>query len=450
MPAPALYVNRMSSVGDSAERYRAKIIQICCDPSHFELTLDDMKILFLCTKYPDTLNESYLTSELADAFSALGHEVTVICLQWSSKDRLAVSQLNFPSGVVAHFSKPKNYSRLGLLFERLSRWGLSSFFLGNKAIDTLQQQRFDLVIAFAPLVPLAGLINKFLSTADHSYAYVTDFFPIAARDIGLVPKGGIYRFAKWLENRLLFKFGAIGCMSAANEKFLKNYYKLPGSARVHVNPLWGTGKFTAVSSRSDIRERYGLPTDKDIILFGGQLIEGRGLEEIIGASALFEGLQSDPLILVVGDGRMRHTIEHAVSMFSANLRLLKPMPRPEYLELATACDAGLVVTVADTVVPTFPSKTIDYVRTGLPVLASVEEGTDFGQIVSDQGFGRAIIAGDSKRLHQAILDIFEDRSALRKMREASERSAVEFFSVSRACQEIINHTGLKNFNSIDQ
>jgi hypothetical protein len=71
------------------------------------------------------------------------------------------------------------------------------------------------------------------------------------------------------------------------------------------------------------------------------------------------------------------------------------MPRDAYLELLGACDVGMVATVPGVTSFTIPSKTLDYLRAGLPVVAAVEAGSDFSALLERYGVGRAVPFGDA-------------------------------------------------------
>ncbi|MCY1437833.1 hypothetical protein D9M71_540080 [compost metagenome] len=58
-------------------------------------------------------------------------------------------------------------------------------------------------------------------------------------------------------------------------------------------------------------------------------------------------------------------------------------PRDEYIEFLQGADVGLVFNSGDVTVPTFPSKAIDFFRAAVPVLAYVEDATDFGSILEN-------------------------------------------------------------------
>ena len=102
------------------------------------------------------------------------------------------------------------------------------------------------------------------------------------------------------------------------------------------------------------------------------------------------------------------------------------------MNAVASCDVGIVATVANVDVPTFPSKTIDYLRAGVPVAASVEATTDFGEFVEAQGFGVAVTAGSPGRLLAAIETILADDKRRGAMIAAGRRALREVFDADAA------------------
>jgi glycosyltransferase involved in cell wall biosynthesis len=399
-----------------------------------------MKILFITTKYPRTESESYLTSELANAWQAIGHEVDVICLQWEERVDEVTPFKQFDSGVKVYFFKPCNVTFLGIRCERILRWAVSSLFAVTKLSRQLTKTKYDFVYVTAPLTPLAMIVRRFVSPKSKCYLYITDFFPIAHRDYGLIPKGIFFRVTKWLENALMKRFDSIGCMSENNLNFLREHYNIRPEQNLFVNHIWGPGPVQDKGDRIAIGDFYGLSTDKRLVLFGGQLSEGRGVEEVIDAAKLAAKLGESVQFIVIGDGRLAPQVRQAASECPETLVYLMPIPRKQYLELASVCDLGLVVTVANTIVPTFPSRTIDYVRVGLPIVASVEATTDFGQFVVDHGIGVSTLAGDPMRLLVAITDFLASEEELLSAKKAGKVVCESVFEVGIAAKRILDQS----------
>ncbi len=400
-----------------------------------------MKILLCVTTYPEKIGDSYLTSDLADEWSRMGHEVTVAAVEWKKRVGSEPSRtLHFPSGVTAHYFVPLHPGRFGRLFERLSRWALSSYRLRRPIAAAVgDDSNYDVAIFFAPAINLAAQVADYTRNIRHSYLYVSDFFPYAHRDLGLVPKGPLFSIARWAENRLMRKFRTLGTMSPRNADYLRRHYIVDPDQRVVVDMLWGPDAVTATADRAATRAAFDLPFDRRLLLFGGQLTEGRGIEDIIAAARIAAERKLDITFLVIGDGRLRPQIEAAAAQYPEHLIYRLPVPRERYLELAAACDAGLVVTIRETDVPTFPSRTIDYLRVGLPVLAAVELSTDFGEIITDLGVGVYLTAGEPEALVEAGLALFADPQRYASMRAACDVAVRDIFCARRAARDILDH-----------
>ena len=402
-----------------------------------------MKILVCVTKYPKDENDSYLTSELADQWALAGHDVTVLAVEWQSSDGpFQPRQLRFPSGVNVRYFPAVHVTKWGKTVERACRWGLTSWVV-QKAIDEDAQLSgpFDVVVFFSPAFVLWRQVVKFVKKTANSYLYITDFFPHAQMQMGLMPLPAkpLFWIMRWIENTMIRRFRTLGTMSPRNARYLTSRFRIDPGQRVFVDMLWGPGPLKPNHPREVIRARFNLPLDRSLLLFGGQLIEGRGVDTIIEAAALAEAANDPLTFVVIGSGRLRPQVEAAAARMPNHLRLLEAVKREDYLQLAAACDLGLVVTVPDTDVPTFPSKTIDYMRVGLPVMAAVEESTDYGDIISHLGVGKFVTAGDPASLLRAASKFLDDADELSHAKVASRHAASTHFGVGRAAHDILSH-----------
>ncbi len=400
-----------------------------------------MKIVLFVTKYPERIDDSYLPSEIADEWSRMGHDVTVVVTQWENKGRSSKTKFQrFPSGVQVHYFSPLHFTRLGRIVERVSRWVLTSFWLRQPIrMAAGSASSYDVVVFFAPIVVQMAQVADYAGTEKNSYLYVTDFFPFAADKVGLIPKGPFFRIARWLENRTMRFFRTLGTMSPRNAAFLRAHYRVDPQQRVVVDMLWGPDPVDIRLDRRAIRAQHGVPQDRHLLLFGGQLSEGRGVDDIIAASKIAKHRDLNLCFVVIGEGRLRPQIEEAARHLPEHLHYLAPVPRDAYLELASACDLGLVVTVRDTDVPTFPSRTIDYLRVGLPVLAAVEATTDFGKVITELGLGTSVEAGHPEEFVEAALTLLADPSRYAAMRDACVEASKNQFHASRAAKNILKH-----------
>ncbi|MNV12897.1 putative glycosyl transferase [compost metagenome] len=190
--------------------------------------------------------------------------------------------------------------------------------------------------------------------------------------------------------------------------------------------------------RADIRQKYSLPQDRPLVVFGGQLVHGRGLEDLIGAAKLSQQRGSPVTFLVIGSGSLESLVEASIEQCCGNLIWIPRIPRDEYVGLIKSCDLALVCTVRDVDVPSFPSKTIDYLRVGLPIIASVESSTDYGDYIASLGVGISVEAGEPDKLLESIEVLLRDTDKMRAMSELGPVRFKEVFEVKHITSQLLD------------
>jgi glycosyltransferase involved in cell wall biosynthesis len=182
--------------------------------------------------------------------------------------------------------------------------------------------------------------------------------------------------------------------------------------------------------RAEIRRRHDLPQDRPIAVFGGQMVEGRGFDQMLAAAALGQEAGSPLTFLFVGDGRLAPKIQ---ARAGGNVIWRPGLAREAYLELLRACDVGLVATVPGVTSFSIPSKTLDYLRAGLPVVAAVEPGSDFSALLERYRVGRAVAFGDA----QTYLDAAGELAAGPSVEAAARGCLEEVFHVRHAVAAVL-------------
>jgi glycosyltransferase involved in cell wall biosynthesis len=398
-----------------------------------------MNILMLCTKYSLDADSPYLCDELADELSKQGHCVTVLLMDWGNQHAGRQSNFVERNGLpTVVFAPTVHIDWLPSPFKRLARWLLSPLLAGKTAYELVSKNNFDRVVAFSPLTAMSAPI--WFATRNKSlrrFLVQWDFFPDAQVQIGLMKPGFAARALRRIETYLIRRFDVIGCMSPKNIEYLRNNYDLAPSTQTVILPLWTSEPDFPKTPRETVRQRYQLPQDCSILVFGGQLIAGRGLEDIIAASRQLNPDNDRILFLIVGFGPLKGLITQEIELGNSFLRCIDSMPRKQYLELISACDAGIVATVRDVSVPTFPSKTLDYVLAGLLIISSTEEATDYGSIIEAMDLGFNVVAGDTNRFLQVVRPLSHAFARSPKSSTASRALAVEYFSVQNAAKIVM-------------
>jgi glycosyltransferase involved in cell wall biosynthesis len=397
-----------------------------------------MHVLMLCTKYPLDPNDRFMTNELAVALVAAGHDVQVVVTDWNTPFGTPTSRVRSAEGVDALVLAPRGIARLGRLIERVSKWSLSSLFNLREMRKALGQDTFDLLVCFTPCVTVAAqLFWAMKQWRMRSMLFVHDFFPHHHRSIGLVPGGPVFEIARRLEERLIRKFDVIGCIWPDNIVYLRKHYRVGPQQRVIWTPLWGEIAAPSPRPKQATRIEHGLPLDRKILVFGGQITEGRGVEEMLAAAKIAKVSRPDFVFLLIGEGRLVDLVESHIAAGGDNVIYRRRMPRTEYLSLISACDVGIVCTVTGVASSSFPSKTIDYLRAGLPIVAAVEQNSDYRGFLSRWNVGVSIPAGDPAALFRTVVGVVDDAGMAASIERNARACLEEVFDVRSAVKRLL-------------
>lgn len=397
-----------------------------------------LRFLFLVTKYPVEVGDTYMTSELAGELRNRGHDVSVMHLNWDAC--LGGTTRNYKGihGEDIIEIAPRAITLLGKLILRISKFLMSTRHARTEMKLYLDLSSFDATVTWTPaLIMDQPLQAAIAGGCENNILWIFDFFPIHHMEIGLVPRGPIFRSALKLEERTLRKFSAIICNLPGNINYLRKNYRLSARVPVLSTPLWSDVSTPKLSCRNDVRKANDLPKDRPIAIFGGQITEGRGIEYMLEAAAIAERDTSDLIFLFVGNGRLAKLVAEKAKQ-SNNIVYLPGMIREDYMQIVSACDVGMVATVEGVSSYSFPTKTIDYLRAGLPVVAAVEEDSDYLDILSDYNVGAGASLNDPKQFYETALNL-----ATRSLEDGfngdfTKKCLEEIFHVRHAADTLLN------------
>lgn len=359
-----------------------------------------MKVLLLTTKFLHEDGSLWLTSELANTLAESGNSVTVINLQWSKN--FSAPQKNLHENVKLFSIKSINFKFKNSLSIPL-KWILSSIKVFVFIIYRLAfREKFDLLISFSPCTALYAAIPISKLICKDSCLIYWDFFPIHNQEIsGKAPKFSVPTL-KYLEERLVSVFDRVGVMSDANLLFFKKYFK-DFRNQLSIIPIWTSYLGDENSTKKSSLASSKLLNEEIVFVFGGQLIEGRGVLELCEAF-IAANIENPAIKLIIcGSGHLSSQILKYHEKRPNAITLLNHMPREKYLNLLKSSDVGVVATVPGVSIPSFPSKSLDYMASELPILAITEKTSDFGKIIEDNHIGIHCNAGNIAESTDAIL-----------------------------------------------
>lgn len=344
------------------------------------------KVLFLSKKMDPTGRSPWLVDELVEEFLSNDWAVDVLLVDVTAEWEKGVHR---PKDGLRVHAFPVLGSGLGKMF-----------YLGLAYLNILRfvllgrLDRYDFVVGFSIASFFFGVLNilKLRGKVGVALLILWDFFPIHQIEIGRLKSGFLSSFLKFVEMSSIKPFDYVGLMSERNVSFFNSYHPEIESKTLLV-PVWGKG----VEGNRRGNNNGGLS-----IVFGGQLCRGRGIQEIVKLAKIIKEEGGGQRIFVYGDGELSHVIRDE-AMHNDCLVYKGRVSREIYLEELRSYDCGLVITVPGVSVPTFPSKVIDYLRVGLPIISCVEDSTDFGAFVEEEAMaGISVPVGNVNDIYSSV------------------------------------------------
>ena len=294
----------------------------------------------------------------------------------------------------------------------------------KKAIKRyLPDVKFDLILYSTPPITFPKVIAylKKRNPQAMSYLLLKDIFPQNAVDIGMMSKTGVkgvlYRFFRRKEKKLYALSDYIGCMSPANVEYVLAHNAEVSAERVEVAPNSVELNDNHNANLKAVREKYGLPVDKPVFIYGGNLGKPQGIPFLI--ECLEANVhREDCHFVVIGTGTelpklkawYNDNVNHNANF---NVTVMEGLPKAEYDELVRSCDVGLIFLDHRFTIPNFPSRLLSYLENKMPVLCATDPNCDMGRIAEENGFG-FWCESNSVEAFTAILDrmISADRTAV--------------------------------------
>ena len=350
-----------------------------------------MIVLFLTLVNFNSINEYGIYTDLLREFVKNGHQV------------YAISPVEKRLKQGTHLVKEENATILRLQIGNTQKTsiiekGVSTVMIEpifKKAIrEHFSNVKFDLVLYSTPPITLVSAV-EYVKKRDgaKTYLLLKDIFPQNAVDIGIMSKSGLkgllYNHFRRQEKRLYRISDRIGCMSQANVDYVLKHNPEVDPAIVEVcpNSIEIIDKSVDALTRRVIRNKYGIPLDKKVFVYGGNLGKPQGVPFIIESLKRCENL-FEAYFLLVGDGTEYHLFSDYVEKEKPkHIKLMKRLPKEDYDTMVGACDVGLIFLDHRFTIPNYPSRLLTYMQAKIPVLACTDSNTDIGKVITDGGFG---------------------------------------------------------------
>ncbi len=393
-----------------------------------------MNILFLTLARITDLSTSGVYNDLMRKLVKDGHGVYVV----APFERHTGRKTELIESCGAHILgvKTLNIQKTNIVEKGIGTLLLESQYMSaiNKYLKDI---RFDLVLYSTPPITF----NKVIGWAKRkygaaSYLMLKDIFPQNAVDLGMFSsKSLFYKFFRAKERKLYELSDYIGCMSPANVQYVLNHNPEVDPSRVEICPNSVELVETAsVEDAAVIKEKYAVPTDKNICIYGGNLGKPQGIDFLIDCVKSNER-RNNSFFLIVGNGTEFNRLnEWFMAAKPENAKLLSSLSKSEYDTLLQSADVGLIFLDRRFTIPNYPSRLLSYLENHIPIMMATDKNTDIGTIAEENGYGFWCESGDLTSFDEKLNAILESKT----LREEMGANGYEFLKTNYTVDHTVN------------
>lgn len=381
--------------------------------------------------------------DLIRKFRDEGHDVYIVC----PRERR--------SGEKTHLYETGGVHILGVRTLNLFKTNFIEKGIGQVLVESqykraikkfLGKVKADLVLYSTPPITFSKVIQYLKNTppSAKTYLLLKDIFPQNAVDLGMMTKTGLrgllYKFFRNKEKKLYALSDHIGCMSPANVCYVRDHNPEIAPERVELAPNsyepLAQINMTEENCRV-VREKYTLPFDRPVFIYGGNLGKPQGIPFLIQCLDA-NGNRQDCHFVVIGDGTEYGKLEAwYTSRKPRSVSLFKSLPKEDYDQLVRSCDVGLVFLDYHFTIPNYPSRLLPYLMEKKPIIAATDRNCDLGSIAVENGYGLWSPSNDITAFTNCVNQMID--SDIKQMGERGYQYYLDNYTVEHTYNAIMKH-----------
>ncbi len=401
-----------------------------------------MNILFLTLLEFESIKERNLYTDLLREFEKNGHRIFVVS-PIERKHKLKTHIVNDANATILRL-KIGNIQKTNLIEKGITTLTIESVFAAGIK-KYFKDIKFDLVMYSTPPITFSKAVD-FVKKRDgaKTYLLLKDINPQNSVDLGMLSKTGlkgiIYKVFRRKEKKLYAVSDRIGCMSQANVDYVIRHNPEVDAKTVEVcpNSVEPVDMSATDEQRKELREKYGLPLDKKVFVYGGNLGKPQGIDFLI--QCLDKAKDTGAFFLIVGDGTEYHKLESYMDERKPqHVMVMKRLPKEDYDKMIGSCDVGMIFLDYRFTIPNYPSRLLSYLQAGIPVLCVTDKATDIGDFVKQNDIGDYCFSNDAEafalkvnelsnaefekeKVHQVLKDNYDVKDSYRIILRSSDEN----------------------------
>lgn len=395
------------------------------------------KVLFVVSRHPQSPHDSCITKDLTREFVQHNWQVYVVTLAAATDELMTCSDEEGCRVLrvnVGSYFNAKGLKKL-LAISRIP----TRFMAAIK--HYFSDVAFDLILTHTPFMSNPRLLQPLKKKFNCSIQLLLwDMFPQNAIDLQLLKNNYLIAYFKQRELKMLSYCDMLWCMSKGNVAYLSQHYSLAAEQQLGILHNFAGYQPLLTIDRLAIRQAYGYQDDDIIALFGGNIGIAQKFENILGLATRCLNLRQAKFLVIGSGTELKRMQQIAQQQALTNVQFIPQLLRSEYEAIAAACDIGLVSLDERFTLFNFPSKTTDYFKLQLPILASLDHysATDYGQfLVSEARAGLFALAEDPAAVYASYLTLYTNGDLRRALAENGRAFYVAKLNANLAYAKIV-------------
>jgi glycosyltransferase involved in cell wall biosynthesis len=263
------------------------------------------------------------------------------------------------------------------------------------------------------------LIQTFLFHANVLGTWAAKALPVTI--VGGIRVADPSRLRMVVERRAFRRTENVVCVSNSVAEFARVQLRLPAN-KLTVIPNGISGHLDTQSSPADLSD-LGVPVKAPVILFVGRLEEQKGVEWLLGATPAFLAQLPNHRLVVVGDGRLRNSLQSLAASSAEAQRIHFVGWRPDVPNLLQRSQMLVLPSRWEGM----PNVVLEAMAAGRPVVATRADGVE--ELLGADSGPQVVDFGNDQALVESIRAIATDPPLARSLSDQNRRRARAEFSL---------------------
>lgn len=408
------------------------------------------KVLLYGINYgPEPIGIPRYTTEMAEDMATAGHDVIVVSAAplypaWKKRAGYAYHRYTREERNGVKIVRVPTYVPRDTSFRQRVAYELVFLLASLPVVLRECLKAVDLLVITSP--PLALCLALLLPRRRARAAVIVKDLQVdIAETMGLIRNRLALRLLFRIERWLLTRADVVTAVSTRMLKRIRS--KGVAEERSALFPDWvdvnrmveaGPGPVRAM------RTRLGLPPDKLVVGYTGNLGRKQGVELCVEIARRFQAEGRDQLhVLICGEGPAKPEVERMVAELGLTNVTLRPLqPEEDLPALISAIDLHLVPQRNEVSDLVMPGKLFNIMSCARPVVVTAPPGSAIDRVMKVSRAGVRVSREEMDALHATIAELCAQPERRRKMGRAGRAYVLEHFAKCRVLDEFYKRVGL--------